>query len=219
MRKILLIASASLMLLSSCTSNMMEGAALGSMFGSSIGAITGGHRGYHTGGLIGAVAGAALGAAVDESERPSHNDAVRVQSYADDRDAEVQYRDYAEDHPYAPVSPWESLSIENVTFSDANGNRYLNAGERGYISFDIRNNGHRDINNVMPIVSSNNNRVTLSTPAIIQTIPAGQGVRYKVSVSAKRSLREGVTNFKIYFSNAYGRNAVIMKTFNIRTRK
>lgn len=219
MNKYILTLVAALTLLTGCTSNVLGGAALGSMFGSSIGALTGGHRGYHAGGLIGAVAGAAVGAAVDESERPSHNNTISTQGYADNRDAEVQYRNYEDDRTYAPASPWEALSIENVTFSDANGNRYLNAGERAYISFDIRNNGHRNINNVVPIVTCNNSRITLSSPAIIQTVPAGQGVRYKVSVSAKRSLRDGMANFKIYFSNANGRNGVVMKTFNIRTRK
>lgn len=71
MKKILTIAAASLVLLSSCRSTeegAVNGAMLGSMAGRAIGGITNGYYGEHIGSLVGMVAGGAAGAAVGHAE-------------------------------------------------------------------------------------------------------------------------------------------------------
>lgn len=71
MKKILTIAAASLVLLSSCRSTeegAVNGAMFGSMAGRAIGGITNGYYGEHIGSLVGMVAGGAAGAAVGHAE-------------------------------------------------------------------------------------------------------------------------------------------------------
>ncbi|MBQ0157919.1 MAG: hypothetical protein KBS47_02780 [Bacteroidales bacterium] len=228
MKKTLVVVLSALLVLSGCESssqlhNALWGSSLGGMFGSCIGGIVGGGRGHDQGAALGmiagAVAGAAATAATEKHERAERRAGATTPTYRGADDSDVSYRTYASDRTYAPASPWESLEITEVAFSDANDNRCLDADEHAYISIDIYNRGASDICNVAPIIKCSNSKVTLSPTAIIERIPAGEGVRYKVAVVAGKSLRDGTLTFTVSFCNEGGQKGVTAKTFTIASRR
>ena len=216
---ILLVAG---LLLSGCSYDqygaVTSGSGIGGMFGSAIGGILGGRHGSDAGAVIGMVAGGAAGAAISTAaEKGKTRRGHKVQPEAD-----VGYA--SGDVSFSQMPPKNTryedlryLLVERVHFSDADGNRTLDAGEEAYISFEIYNQGELLLHDVVPHVTCDSRQVQLSPPAIISTIAPGQGVRYKTALRAGRRLKPGSARFTIVFGD--GHNAVTAKSFTIDTRR
>lgn len=183
------------------------------MFGSSIGALSNGYRGYHAGRAIGMLAGGAVGAAVT-AEKPSQaqrhgSDYERSEYYYD----EPSYGNYT--RTQAPrYLALESLAVENVHFADGNGNRALDSYEDASLEMEIHNLGDRSLHNIAPVITCSNKKVLISPAAIIETIPAGGGVRYKAAIRGPRKLKEEYLLFSVAFGEK--KNRVVTKRFKVR---
>lgn len=217
---------AALLSLSSCSTYSewnrgATGAYVGAMFGSLIGDIVGGPHGSSVGALVGGATGAVAGvaSAKAEQERREGNTPNRYNdeyaNYSYDNDI---YYGSGNDYSYvAPVAPSQQLTVTNIIFADQNNNRVLEGGETAYITFEIRNHGHRPVFNVAPVISCSNNRIKVSPTATIARIDAGRGMRYKAVVHAQGNVRSGIATFDIGF--AQNRGIDHAKSFRINVRR
>lgn len=206
----LLIATA--LLMTSCESmdqfyGTVTGAGLGGWFGSAIGGITGGPRGADAGAVIGMVTGAVVGAAATSSENTPPRE-----RYDDG------YVSYGRSSEYVrPSSSYAFLEVRNLTYTDNDNSRSINAGETAVITMDIYNASQSVVYDVAPQVVCDNKHITVSPTAIISSIDSGKGVRYKAMVRADRKLRDGKAEFRVYFGT--GRNRIEGKVFTLRTSR
>ena len=232
MRKNFVLFLALLLSLGSCTTDRewsrgVTGAYVGSMFGSIIGDIIGGYHGSNVGALVGGVAGAATGVASAKVQQERKGNS-RVDRYGDDGyghgngfagggyDNSIGYGS-GSDYDYTPpTNPSDYLEVSNIVFTDDNGNRCLEPDETAYISLDIYNRSGRSIYNVAPVVTCDNERISISPTATVSCIRSGQGVRYRCVVRAKKRLRDGVTTFYVGFGQQ-GYTTDPSRNFRIRT--
>lgn len=220
------------LVMSSCVSydswsRTTTGMSLGAFFGSTVGGLIGGYRGSDIGTIVGGAAGAAIGAASAEKN------AQQREQYS-----ERDYRDYQsgrygnENRRYdnEPVgygrynngsdvyASFNGIEISHLTFSDYNGDRALQPGERAQITFDLYNNSGRTLYSIAPVVSCDYKRVNVSPTAIIGELPAGRAVRYQAEVVARSNARNRELLFQIALPDAHGRLYPI-KTFSIELFK
>lgn len=232
MRKNFVLFLALLLSLGSCTTDRewsrgVTGAYVGSMFGSIIGDIIGGYHGSNVGALVGGVAGAATGVASAKVQQERKGNS-RLDRYGDDGyghgngfagggyDNSIGYGS-GSDYDYTPpTNPSDYLEVSNIVFTDDNGNRCLEPDETAYISLDIYNRSGRSIYNVAPVVTCDNERISISPTATVSCIRSGQGVRYRCVVRAKKRLRDGVTTFYVGFGQQ-GYTTDPSRNFRIRT--
>ncbi len=208
-------------LLSSCVSydswnRTTTGMSLGAFFGSTVGGILGGNRGTDLGTLIGGATGAAIGAASaakNEEQRTrnydTYNNVPRDRRYDDEQ---VGYGRYNEGS--GGYATFNGIELSNLTFSDYNGDRCLQPGERAQISFDLYNNSGSTLYNIAPVVSCDYKRVNVSPTAIIGELPAGRSVRYQAEVVARNNARQRELMFQVALPTSNGRLQV-MKCFSI----
>ena len=232
MRKHLVLFLALLLCLGSCTTGRewnrgVTGAYVGSMFGSIIGDIMGGYHGSNVGALVGGIAGAVTGVASAkvQQEREGNNYPNRNRTdgygygngYTDGGfDNSIGYGS-GSDYDYTPpTNPADYLEVRDIVFTDGNGNRVLEPEETAYISLDIYNRSGRSIYNVAPVVTCDNERISISPTATVSCIRSGQGVRYRCVVRAKKRLRDGVTTFYVGFGQQ-GYTTDPSRNFRIRT--
>lgn len=205
-------------LLAGCDSRQFMGVAtgssLGGMFGSAIGGIAGGYRGENVGTAIGMIAGGAIGAAAT-ADRP--NRATRY----DERDRGDDGRYSHHDAPLSSVSGdnymENLLEIKNIRMVDPNRNSILESGERAYVTMEIYNRSGRTLYDIAPIITCDNHRITVSPTAIVSSLDAGRGFRYKIEVVARKRLKEGITTFDIAFGQK--RQSEAVGHFRIRTAR
>ena len=232
MRKNFVLFLALLLSLGSCTTDRewsrgVTGAYVGSMFGSIIGDIIGGYHGSNVGALVGGVAGAATGVASAKVQQERKGNS-RLDRYGDDGyghgngfagggyDNSIGYGS-GSDYDYTPpTNPSDYLEVSHIVFTDDNGNRCLEPDETAYISLDIYNRSGRSIYNVAPVVTCDNERISISPTATVSCIRSGQGVRYRCVVRAKKRLRDGVTTFYVGFGQQ-GYTTDPSRNFRIRT--
>ncbi|MEZ5043957.1 MAG: caspase family protein [Saprospiraceae bacterium] len=88
----------------------------------------------------------------------------------------------------------EILSLSSATFFDANGNKALEAGERGYYVFNVKNNSSKNLHDISGQISVDNLRSELDFWKEIKlgTIPAGKSKRLIIPVKAQRPLSDMV---------------------------
>lgn len=217
-----LLGLAALLTMSSCASGQLggvvTGTSIGGMFGSAIGGLMGGPRGSDAGTVIGMVAGAAAGAAVtapktydsDGADYDYSSDNSRYDRRSDDID-------YGYTRRPAGNNRYDVIEVSNLRFTDENDNRFLDAGEHAYLEMDVYNRGEATLYDVAPLITCDNKRVLISPAAIISTLPAGRGVRYKAAIIGKQNLRSGNAGFKISFGQGHQR--VTAKSFHINTQR
>lgn len=211
-------------LLSSCSygqfAAVSTGGGLGGMIGSSIGGIMGGPRGADKGTLAGVVIGGAIGAVVS-SQTAQRDNSRQYDGHNNDRNNDrngVQYDTYNQQQyriPAAANSDLAQLEVSNVNFVDSNNNRRLDSGEKAYIVFDIYNRSQKTLYNVAPTIKCSSKRVAISSPATVESVQPGQGIRYTAAVVPVRKLRNEPLTFTVSFGS--GQEEVVAKTFSIKT--
>ena len=205
--------------LSSCVSydswnRTTTGMSLGAFFGSTVGGILGGNRGADLGTLIGGVTGAAIGAASaaqNEEQRARNYDTYNTRDgrYGNEQ---VDYGRYNESSD--GYATFNGIELSNLTFSDYNGDRCLQPGERAQITFDLYNNSGSTLYNIAPVVSCDYKRVNVSPTAIIGELPVGRAVRYQAEVVVRSNARQRELMFQVALPTSNGRLQV-MKSFSI----
>lgn len=193
------------LLLSACSdrgSAMAGGSLLGSVLGSAVGEVIGGPRGSDLGSIIGGIAGAAVGASTVQKKSRDGNCASAGQEedgYTYDR-AKVGRagRSSSSRQAYA-YSEWTTLDVKNVQIADSTSEVTLSPEHPLPLTMDIYNNGSDTLQNVLPILVCDNPQVRISPAVHISSLAPGQGVRYKVILTTKRSLRQKRANFVVYF--------------------
>ena len=208
-------------LLSSCVSydswsRTTTGMSLGAFFGSTIGGILGGNRGADLGTLIGGATGAAIGAASaakNEEQRArtydTYNNVPRDGRYGNEQVGYGRYNDGSDVY-----ATFNGIELTNLTFSDYNGDRCLQPGERAQITFDLYNNSGSTLYNIAPVVSCDYKRVNVSPTAIIGELPVGRAVRYQAEVVVRSNARQRELMFQVALPTSNGRLQV-MKSFSI----
>lgn len=209
------------LVLSSCSYRQFgavaTGSSLGGMLGSSIGGLMGGWRGSDKGTIAGMVIGGVAGAVVTA---PRDNTREHVERVPEERQSstrvDVHFDSYNSPQyrsSYAAHADLTNLVVGDIHFLDGNNNQRLDADEEAYIVFEIYNRGSKTLYNVTPYITCDSKRVVLSSPATIQSLGSGQGIRYKAMVKAIRKPKKGPLNFTISFGK--GNQQVVAKTFSI----
>ena len=208
-------------LLSSCVSydswnRTTTGMSLGAFFGSTVGGILGGNRGADLGTLIGGATGAAIGAASaakNEEQRTrnydTYNNVPRDGRYGNEQVGYGRYNESSDGY-----ATFNGIELSNLTFSDYNGDRCLQPGERAQITFDLYNNSGSTLYNIAPVVSCDYKRVNVSPTAIIGELPEGRAVRYQAEVVVRSNARQRELMFQVALPSSNGRLQV-MKSFSI----
>ena len=206
-------------LLSSCVSydswnRTTTGMSLGAFFGSTVGGILGGNRGADLGTLIGGATGAAIGAASaakNEEQRARNYDTYNTRDgrYGNEQVGYGRYNEGSDGY-----ATFNGIELSNLTFSDYNGDRCLQPGERAQISFDLYNNSGSTLYNIAPVVSCDYKRVNVSPTAIIGELPVGRAVRYQAEVVVRSNARQRELMFQVALPTSNGRLQV-MKSFSI----
>lgn len=205
--------------LSSCVSydswnRTTTGMSLGAFFGSTVGGILGGNRGADLGTLIGGATGAAIGAASaakNEEQRARNYDTYNTRDgrYGNEQVGYGRYNEGSDGY-----ATFNGIELSNLTFSDYNGDRCLQPGERAQITFDLYNNSGSTLYNIAPVVSCDYKRVNVSPTAIIGELPVGRAVRYQAEVVVRSNARQRELMFQVALPTSNGRLQV-MKSFSI----
>lgn len=205
--------------LSSCVSydswnRTTTGMSLGAFFGSTVGGIIGGNRGADLGTLIGGATGAAIGAASaakNEEQRARNYDTYNTRDgrYGNEQVGYGRYNEGSDGY-----ATFNGIELSNLTFSDYNGDRCLQPGERAQITFDLYNNSGSTLYNIAPVVSCDYKRVNVSPTAIIGELPVGRAVRYQAEVVVRSNARQRALMFQVALPTSNGRLQV-MKSFSI----
>lgn len=205
--------------LSSCVSydswnRTTTGMSLGAFFGSTVGGILGGNRGADLGTLIGGATGAAIGAASaakNEEQRARNYDTYNTRDgrYGNEQVGYGRYNEGSDGY-----ATFNGIELSNLTFSDYNGDRCLQPGERAQITFDLYNNSGSTLYNIAPVVSCDYKRVNVSPTAIIGELPVGRAVRYQAEVVVRSNARQRALMFQVALPTSNGRLQV-MKSFSI----
>jgi hypothetical protein len=96
-------------------------------------------------------------------------------------------------------SEWTALDVKNVQIADSTTEAALSPEHPLPLTMDIYNNGSDTLQNVLPVLVCDNPQVRISPAVHISSLAPGQGVRYKVILTTKRSLRQKRANFAVYF--------------------
>lgn len=205
--------------LSSCVSydswnRTTTGMSLGAFFGSTVGGILGGNRGADLGTLIGGATGAAIGAASaakNEEQRARNYDTYNTRDgrYGNEQVGYGRYNEGSDGY-----ATFNGIELSKLTFSDYNGDRCLQPGERAQITFDLYNNSGSTLYNIAPVVSCDYKRVNVSPTAIIGELPVGRAVRYQAEVVVRSNARQRALMFQVALPTSNGRLQV-MKSFSI----
>ena len=207
MKKIFALMLGSTMLLSSCYTTrsgmggdpaaVAAGAHIGGVLGSIIGDRAGGFHGSQFGALVGTIAGAAIGNA---ATTPSNTSSTTDDSYDVDRYA--SRRDYSQRYSYTA----SNVAINNIRFVDDNRNHCIDAGEECKLVFEVVNNGSTPAYNVTPIVeeTSGLKHLAISSATQIGYMPAGNRVRYTVTLRADNRIRTSQADFRVYITESNG---------------
>ena len=226
-KNLVLLVSALVLLSSCGTyteSGATTGSWFGSIIGSAIGGIAGGPRGSDIGTLVGmasgAVVGAAIGSAADKAEQQKYEDykAARQEarqrrngSYNDNNafdDSGYDATNSGDDRLYnfgedfssvENVNAPATLEIRHVRFLDASKDGVLTRGEEARMVFEIYNKSQNPVYRVQPSVAemTGNKHIHISENIMVESIPAGKGIRYTASIKADNGLRNGEAVIRI----------------------
>lgn len=113
------------------------------------------------------------------------------------------------------------VEIRNATFSDADGDGILSAGEECTVAFDIMNNSPEVLYDVRPTVfeSTGNKRIHISPSIRVESIAPYKGVRYTAMVVADRKLKKGEAVIKVAVAQGDNEITSSIQEFKIATRR
>ncbi|WP_321519335.1 glycine zipper domain-containing protein [uncultured Bacteroides sp.] len=173
------------------------GAAIGNVAGSIIGENIGGYKGSFVGSMLGTAAGAMIGASV-----------VARDQQQTERSREII------------TSPSPNLSIRDIRLQDENWNRIVDADENCVLIFEIYNDGERTASDVRPVLKGlkGTQKLNYSRPLVIDQIKPGEGVLYKVNISASSNVKSGEAVFEIHLEERNGFGTP-REEFTIRTQE
>ena len=235
MKKGIIMMVGALLLLSSCGTYTESGATtggwFGSIIGSAIGGITGGPRGSDIGSLVGmaggAIVGAAIGQAADKAEQQKYEDykASRQRRYEGDDRLYGIGEDFStvEDvkGPKTQEVRHVPLEIRHARLLDASRDGVLTRGEEARMVFEIYNNSMQPVYRVQPSVAevTGNRHIHISDNIMVESIPAGKGIRYTASIKADNRLRDGEIVIRIGVLQANREVTSQMQEFPIHTSR
>ena len=231
MKKILSLVLLIAMLAGCATNNAtqvmatMTGLQAGATLGGAIGGFTSRTpRGHFMGTTIGAVSGAALGAIAtsprrersygsDEltDSRPSYSDSYSRPKRKEPRRAQ-----------HEPLSGLKrDVRVTNVRFNASSCTSSLSSGEAATVSYDIINVTPVEIPLLVPKVElkRKSSRITVSPMQDIVSIPSGEGVRYTITLTAGRKIKNGDNTLLFYLSSDGGSTYTLMNELPFETIK
>ena len=234
MKKMMMILTCALLLMSSCGSYEATGAYTGSQFGhilgSAIGGIAGGWRGHEIGSIIGTVGGAAVGAAVghaaDKAQQQKYEDHMARRGYdpqmrGDDR---ITFDTGGSSVPSVRAHSLRgagSLVIRHAGIYESERDGVLKRGETCQVVFEIANEGDSPVFDVFPLVeeATGNKHIHISPNLRIESIAPHQAIRYTATLGADRGLRNGQIEVRI--GVAQGNRLIESQTrqFTLTTRR
>lgn len=118
------------------------------------------------------------------------------------------------------VTALPSLEIRNARFIDSNGDGALQRGEDARMVFEIWNTGNRTVYGAIPCVVEfyKNRHIYISPSVRVESIGAGQGIRYTAVIQADSRLKDGYAKFCVSVL-ANGKTCTKVSEFNIPTKK
>lgn len=113
-----------------------------------------------------------------------------------------------------------TLEIVNARFVDDNEDNCLNRNETCKVIFEIVNQGHESVYDVVPtVVETTGNKHIFISPSIhVEKISPGSGVRYTAMVKADRKLKDGMARFCVIVIHE-GKSISKVNEFNIPTKR
>ena len=231
MKKILSLVLLIAMLAGCATNNAtqvmatMTGLQAGATLGGAIGGITSrSPRGHFMGTTIGAVSGAALGAIATSPRRErsyvSDERTGSRSSYSDSYSRPRRKETRRAQH--APLSGLKrDVRVTNVRFNASSGTSSLSSGEAATVSYDIINVTPVEIPLLVPKVElkRKSSRITVSPMQDIVSIPSGEGVRYTITLTAGRKIKNGDNALLFYLSSDDGSTYTLMNELPFETIK
>lgn len=171
------------------------GAVIGNVAGSIVGENLGGYKGSFIGSMVGTAAGAMIGASIVA------------------RSQENRERDYI-------PSSSPHLAIRDIRLQDENWNRVVDANENCVLIFEIYNDGEKTAYDIKPVLNGleGTQKLNYSRPLIIDRIKPGEGVLYKVNLSASSDVKSGDAIFEIHLEERNGFGTP-REEFTIRTQE
>lgn len=137
----------------------------------------------------------------------------------EDENSEINVDNLA--HRHNKVNGRNNIEIRNVTVTDQNGDGMLGRKEVCRVSFEIMNKGRHTIHNITPdiVEMSNNSHIFISQGITVESIGAGNGVRYTASVAADNRIKDGTIVLKLSAKNSgtiLAEHTLRIKTTKIR---
>lgn len=128
-------------------------------------------------------------------------------------DREVSIDDLA----HSNKKKYNCVELRNVTVTDQNGDGMLGRKEVCRVSFEIMNKGQHTIYNITPeiVETDNNSHIFISQGITVESIGAGNGVRYTASVAADNKIKDGTIELKLSAKN--NGMALAEQTIQIKT--
>ena len=209
MKKHIIYLLSATLLLASCgtlnqTGAVLTGASLGGNMGSAIGGLVGDsrhgwrgeYRGSAIGTIIGTLAGAAIGGAVSSARQQEH------EAYPIERNESYQpvERNTVE-NDYSNIG---DLRIHRIRFIDADKNHVISSEETCQVLFEIINEGEETAYNVVPIVTTDNKKLSVSQSVLIEQIAPHQGIKYTATIKAGKRLKQGETTIHLGIADRNG---------------
>lgn len=110
-----------------------------------------------------------------------------------------------------------SIEIRNISITDQNGDGMLGRKEVCRVSFEIMNRGRHTIHNITPeiVETSDNSHIFISQGITVESIGAGNGVRYTASVAADNKIKNGAIVLKLSAKN--NGETLVERTLRVNT--
>lgn len=225
------------------------GSIIGSAIGGIAGGPRGSDIGTLVGMAGGAVVGAAVGSAADKAEQrkyeeyreareqarqrtPSRTVTPRNYDYGSDNYGSYNESGSGDDRlygygenfggsSYAETNTPANLEIRNARLLDASRDGVLTRGEEARVVFEIFNRSSKTAYRVQPSVYevTGNRHIHISENILIESIPAGKGVRYTANVKADSYLRDGEAVIRVGVLQGNRDLPSQSKDFRIQTSK
>jgi len=220
MKKTIVLAVITMLLVSSCGTyegaGAYTGAQFGSIIGSAIGGITNGPRGRDVGTLAGMVSGAIVGAAIGKAADDKMEQ--RYERYAKERRERREFgHDFDrddDDYDESGFDPTNSgddrisfdgtapnymsatpvnLVVSKARIIDASHDGELRRGESARVVFEIHNPTDKPAYGVLPSVTevTGNRHIHISENVLVECIQPKQTIRYTAQVKADSRLHNG----------------------------
>ena len=209
-----------LLLSASCTTgnraaDTMNGASVGAMFGGALGGILGGHRGHDWGTMVGLIAGGAVGHAASaasdanrEARQSRREERTGIMNRSERRTVERQ-----------TTSPLTLQGLRFISGQDAPTST-IHRGETCQLIFELANRSGQAVYSIVPYICEveGNEHLHISPSTRIESLSAGDAIRYTAVVRADKSLKAGQAVLRIAVSCDEG-DFVTLYDFPIETAK